>query len=187
MSREALITIGVLTIIIGAALAYVFFGTSGFSVNSEPPDVERFLESKTPLEQSPYTDLAGNPVSLASYRGKVLVVNSWASWCPFCGTELQKLNTVAMEFSSEEVVFLAINRMETVERAERYMRQQPGTFDNLVLVLDHGDVFYRRVGGFSMPETLFYDSEGELVAHERGQLSESRIKELVSQALSADE
>ena len=47
---------------------------------------------------SPYTTLGGEPFDLTQFDGKVRVVNSWASWCPFCVKELRDFETLATEF-----------------------------------------------------------------------------------------
>ncbi len=122
----------------------------------------------------PYTDLVGNPVSLDKYLGKVLVVQTWASWSPFTQTDMEVLDELAKPYSPEKVVFLAINRKETKEQAMRYLSTVPNIV-NVVIILDPRDRFYSAVGGYAMPETVIYNQKGEIVRHLRGQASAEEI------------
>lgn len=58
-------------------------------------------------------DYNSNEVRLRNFEGRVLVLNSWASWCPFCLDELVDFKTAQKEFG-DRVVIVAINREETL-------------------------------------------------------------------------
>ena len=117
--------------------------------------------------QSPYTTLLGDPVDLDEYRGDILVVNSWASWCPFCVTELPHFADLAAEYEAEGVKILAINRKEQPTIARSYL-DSIGGVSNIEILLDPDDRFYASIGGITMPETIFYDRAGNVVLHKRG-------------------
>lgn len=123
----------------------------------------------------PYSDLLGNTVSLESQLGKVLVVTSWASWSPFSQGDLTMLSELAGEYSKEQVVFMAINRMESKDQAARFMATQ-SAYPNLLIVLDPDDQFYQKVGGYAMPEVVVFDRSGSIVLHERGVADREKIK-----------
>lgn len=129
-----------------------------------------------------YTDLNGNEISIEQYFGKILVVNSWASWSPFSATDLPLLAKLAGEFNSDEVVFLAINRKETRDQAVRFVNTLPN-LGSLVLVLDPRDHFYASVGGYAMPEMVIYNQVGEIIQHFRGDANENKIREVLNQLL----
>jgi cytochrome c biogenesis protein CcmG/thiol:disulfide interchange protein DsbE len=107
--------------------------------------------------------------------GKILVVNSWASWCPACADELPDLATLGEEFSDKNVKVLAINRAEPKSTATVFLASINAT-DGLQLVLDPGDKFYASVGGFAMPETIFYDPQGNVILHVRGQMTYQEMR-----------
>lgn len=123
----------------------------------------------------PYSDLLGNVVSLESQLGKVLVVTSWASWSPFSQGDLTMLNELASEYSDDQVVFMAINRMESKDQAARFMATQ-SAYPNLLIVLDPDDQFYQKVGGYAMPEVVVFDRNGGIILHERGVADREKIK-----------
>ncbi len=122
-----------------------------------------------------FTDLQGTAITFEPFEGKVRVVNSWASWTPFSVQELRDLEQLASEVSKDEVAVLAINRKEPKEMAIQFL----GTifkFENITFMIDVSDYFYNSVGGFAMPETIFYDKKGSVVYHARGSLTLEQMR-----------
>jgi len=125
-------------------------------------------------------DSDGNTVSLADFKGKNIIVNSWAVWCPFCVRELGEFAKLQREFGNE-IIIIAIDRAESLEKTKSYT-DDLGITDDLVFLLDPDDSFYRSLGGFSMPETIFVDGEGNILFHKRGPMTfddmKSKVQEL---------
>ncbi len=67
------------------------------------------------------TDLAGQPQSLGQYKGQVLVLHFWASWCPYCRGEIPKLTRLAEQFGSKGVRVLAISGDEDLELLKAFI------------------------------------------------------------------
>jgi thiol-disulfide isomerase/thioredoxin len=132
--------------------------------------------------QTPYTTLSGEPFSFEDYRGKIRVVNVWASWSPFAQTELPLLNTIANEFADKNVVAIAINRKEQRDRAAAYIGTL-GDLPRLIYAIDETDAFYTSVGGYAMPETLIFDTAGNIVWHYRGVASYDSIAEQLNKLI----
>jgi len=132
----------------------------------------------------PYTDLEGNPIALTDYIGEVLMVNSWASWCPFCSVELEKLSDLVNLYEDKGVRFLAINRAEPATTAERFLRSV-GTTDGVMLILDKDDRYFKSIEGFTMPETVFYDRTGNIIHHHHGEMSLIEMRQYVDEAIDA--
>jgi len=124
-----------------------------------------------------FKDYDGNAVSLADFRGKPLVVNGWAVWCPFCVKELGDFAIAQKEFG-DKVTIIAIDRAESLETAKKFT-DDLGVTDDLVFWLDSDDSFYRSIGGFSMPETIFIDSDGNKKFHKRGPMDAEEIINLI--------
>lgn len=132
-----------------------------------------------------YTDIDGNPVKLSDYLGRVLVVNSWASWSPFSAEELMGLSTVINEFDSTKVKVLAINRAEPGNTAQRYLKTV-GATDNIFLILDPADNFYKSINGYAMPETVFFDKTGKIIFQSHGPLKTDEIRAYINTALDSN-
>lgn len=181
MKKSSVFTIGfLLLIVIGTAfIAYKLTTTD---------DQESVISSATEdlTGTTSYTDLNGNPFDFSVHEGKVRVVNSWASWCPFCVAELHDFSSVASEYSSDEVVIIAINRAESIRRIQAFIKTLSDV-SNVIFVQDATDYFYQSIGGFAMPETIFYDKDGNIAVHKRGFMTESEIKIHIDTALSASD
>lgn len=124
----------------------------------------------------------GNEVKLSDYSGKPLVINLWAVWCPFCVKELSDFAVVQKEFT-DEVVMVAVNRGESLKKAKE-LSDELGITNELKFLLDLNDSFYRSIGGFAMPETLFVDVQGRVRFHKRGPMDKEEIRQRVRHLIS---
>lgn len=131
----------------------------------------------TPAPAFSLKDYEGQTRTLEEFKGTPLVINSWAAWCPFCRNELPDFARVQREFAGK-VIFIAIDRAESREVAKRYS-DELGVTQDLVFLLDPEDSFYRALGGFSMPETIFVDASGNIRFHKRGPLTFDQARERV--------
>jgi len=164
--------------IVGAVVVLVGFGLfknvqndSGVGGDDNRPDIAAIQPSDT----TPYTDLDGNSVSLDQFKGKPLVINTWATWCPFCVNELPDFGELAREFG-DDVVVIAMNRREDSARQKAFINSISDT-SGIIFWSDDSDFFYKKVGGFSMPETVFYDKDGNVSFHKRGFMALAEMQE----------
>lgn len=126
-------------------------------------------------------DYDGNDISLSLFEGKIAVINSWAAWCPFCVEELKDFALLQEEFG-DEIIVIAIDRAESLERTKSFT-DELGVTDKLVFLLDPRDSFYKSIGGFSMPETLFVDGDGNIWIHKRGPMELEEMRQKILQIL----
>jgi len=132
-----------------------------------------------------FVDYGGNKVGLEQFSGKPLVINAWAVWCPFCREELADFAELQREFG-DQVVVIAIDRKESLKKAKGFT-DGIGITDDLLFLLDSKDSFYKSIGGFSMPETLFINSEGEIVVHKRGFMALDEMRDHTNKIISSNE
>lgn len=159
--------------------AYILFGRSSeLAAPSETSNVSASVptDSGERLPALTLKDYEGNDMSLSDFSGKALIVNSWAAWCPFCRQELPDLAALQREFP--DIGVIAIDRAESLATAKRYSDELDVT-GKLVLLLDPRDSFYKAIGGFTMPETIFVNAAGAVVFHKRGPMSLSEMREKV--------
>lgn len=180
MSKATLITLVVMAFVVAAGTVYIFFlDESEKQKRNETPAARALLIED---EQSAYLDMAQTKINLSDDFGKIIVVSSWASWCPQCAQDIGRLDKVAGEFKDKEVVFLAINRAENPYTAERFLN----TFnkpEHVRIILDPGDHFFAENAGYAMPETIVYDKNGEVKSHQRGDLNTDELKKAIFEAL----
>lgn len=105
----------------------------------------------------------GKTVSLSDFRGKPVVVNFWATWCPFCVDELPNFEKVGQEFG-DSVVIISINRAEPVDRQlqglKEYQATSGVTFTRIMFLDDPNDEMANVYSVQVMPTTYFIDENG---------------------------
>ena len=169
----------ILLIVVLGAVWYVVQSQEGELTSIEDLDIGARDGALTlaSLENLATTTLDGESADLADYAGKPLVINAWASWCPFCVDELPAFAAIQRELG-DSVTIIAIDRGEPASVAMQYINRLEIS-DDLVWLLDQSDSFYARIGGFSMPETLFFNSDGSLGFHKRGPMEADEIKQRI--------
>lgn len=174
--NKFIIPIIVVILIIGGI--FLFSGSDEKRAENAPQGASEDLFAK--LSALEFTDYNGNTVTLADFSGKNLVVNSWAAWCPFCRKELPDFVTIQKEFG-DQIVIIAIDRAEPLSTAKQYS-DELGVTNDLIFLLDPDDTFYKAIGGFSMPETIFVDAHGMIQDHKRGVMAEEEVRRRVQDA-----
>ena len=124
------------------------------------------------------TDLQGKIWSLRELKGKVVLVNFWATWCPQCRKEMPDLNTLYQRFKDQGFVILAISD-EEVGKVKPFIAERNISYP---VMLDPGrkvnDLF--QVEG--IPKSFVYDREGKLVAQSIDMRTQKQFLEMLGQA-----
>jgi cytochrome c biogenesis protein CcmG/thiol:disulfide interchange protein DsbE len=122
----------------------------------------------------------GGSASLADYRGKVVVMNFWASWCPPCVKELPLLEQTQRSLQSRGATVLGVNIQDASEDALGYVHRFDLTYPSL---RDVDRKFARRFGTNQYPETFVVDRDGRITALRRGPVDQAWIAENVEPLL----
>ena len=125
-----------------------------------------------------WTGPDGETLRLSSYRGKVVVVNFWATWCPSCRSEMPALQRVAA--SEPDVVVLEVDLMEPGDKARSFLDSLG--LDRLQPVLDSDGATTLRYGVLSLPSTFFIDKDGVIRHLELTPMSEEQMRTGVRKA-----
>lgn len=118
-------------------------------------------------------------LQLASLRGKVVVLNFWASWCYPCKQEAPALAAAAKRWGGR-VVVLGVDVNDFAGDARRFARKYGLRYP---LVHDNHNVTSPKYGLTGLPETFFIDRSGTVVQHVPGEVKASEIQDGVERAL----
>lgn len=135
--------------------------TQAARAQSAPPVIERFKGHAIP--PIPATDRAGHPVRLADLRGRVVIVNLWASWCPPCRMEMPSLERLAAQYPNDLTVLAISNDADGWPAVDRFWGQK---FPHLRVALASEPDLIGRLGALGLPYSLIVDRDG----HEIGRV-----------------
>ncbi|MFN2388512.1 MAG: TlpA family protein disulfide reductase [Actinomycetota bacterium] len=125
------------------------------------------------------TDFAGGRFTLESYRGRPMVVNFWASWCPSCAAEMPAFEQVHQRFDGT-VEFLGVNHSDRRSSAEELARSTGVTYR---LAEDPRGQLFTALSGTGMPTTAFIAADGDISEVVAGQLNEEQLTSLIQEHL----
>jgi thiol-disulfide isomerase/thioredoxin len=118
----------------------------------------------TPIQAPDFQleDMDGEKYSLESYRGKVVILNFWATWCPPCRREIPSMEALYQAFRDEAFAILAINEWETEDHVFAFMGQLP-VEPGFPILLDLDSAVATSFGVKGLPTTLLLDPQGRIV------------------------
>jgi peroxiredoxin len=151
--RNALRTVGIVAAVVVAAFGYVHLAENkGYALRKG---------SEAPGFRLP--SLAGGEVDLASQRGKVVVLNFWATWCPPCVAEMPSLERLHRALSPEGLSVITVSTDEDEGALRRFVSE--GALTVPVLKDPGGRVAASAFRTTGYPETFVLDREGRLLEH----------------------
>jgi thiol-disulfide isomerase/thioredoxin len=104
-------------------------------------------------------DLSGREHRLADYRGKVVVLNFWATWCEPCRKEMPSLDRLAIRLEGKPFAVLAVDFGEDVPRVSDFASRMPLSFP---LLLDRDGAVTRNWKVYTLPHTFVIDAAQRL-------------------------
>jgi len=167
--------------IVATALAIAFFVLEPFfaSEPSRSPGPASLVGEEAPVLG--LRDDRGEFVSLDAYRGRVTVMNLWASWCPPCRAEMPDLQRLADRYASRHLAIVGVNEGESAQRARSFAVSLGIRFP---IWIDAAQRYGRTYGALGLPTTVVLDRRGVVVRAFDGPLTfdqmESAIAPLVS-------
>jgi len=126
------------------ALCFVAVGASALDRGDRAPELG-------------LADLEGNRISIASLRGKVVVVDFWATWCEPCREELPVLNRLYREHQDDGLVVVGVSVDNSADNVREFLREMPLQFP---IVHDEGHQIAGRYGPSQMPTSYIIDRRG---------------------------
>lgn len=138
------------------------------------------LADEAEVEKADFTltDLDGKSWILSALRGKVVLVNFWATWCPPCRKEMPDLDLLAHRFSKQGLVVLSLSDEERGKVAQ-YVSSHGFTYP---ILLDDGGATAKKFHVEGIPKTFIFDRSGKLVAQSIDMRTRDQFLHLLAQA-----
>ena len=127
------------------------------------------------------TTFTGDPVSLESLRGKVVMLNFWASWCvPACYDEAPALERTWLQYKDKGVMVVGVDIQDREEAAKKFLAQFGHSFPNAPDPAGRVAVDY---GVYGVPETFFIDRKGRVRFKQVGALTDEIARQWLDRLL----
>jgi cytochrome c biogenesis protein CcmG/thiol:disulfide interchange protein DsbE len=121
-------------------------------------------------------------VSVADFRGDIVVVNFWASWCLGCRDEHEALLLASEDYEDYGTTFVAVNYQDAPDRAEAFL-EELGRSTTTIYTIDEGSSTAFEWGVLGLPETFFVDREGVVVGKVSGPVSYGLLSQTLDQII----
>lgn len=125
-------------------------------------EVQHFAPSKTPrpMKDFSFANAAGEQEQLSDYKGKVILLNFWATWCAPCRKEMPGLDRLQADMGGDDFQVLAIGQdLQGMEKVQKFFKKYK--LENLAALNDSTVKSGRAAGVFGLPATLLINRDGK--------------------------
>jgi thiol-disulfide isomerase/thioredoxin len=127
------------------------------------------------------TTLSGRPLNLSSYRGKIVVLNFWGSWCAPCRKEAPTLAVLSEQYQAKNVQFVGVDIRDQASAANAFVQNFGISYPSFndpadEIALD----FHGAVSPAAIPSTLVLDQEGRIAGRVIGETSYGTLNSMLS-------
>ena len=134
------------------------------------------------------TDQYGETHTLADYKGKIIFLNFWATWCPPCRAELPDIQKLYEEYAAagdDSVVMIGVaapgyGGEKSAEEIAAFLEENGYTYP---VLMDEGGELFLQYGVYSYPTTFMIDKDGNVFGYASGQLSEDIMRDIIRQTV----
>ncbi len=167
-----------------AVAALVFLLVYGVAAKSEDKTLDEAVtkneQPAAPSRTLPVLGTEGKQSALADYKGKVVVLNFWASWCTPCRTEAPELEKAQKQLqSSGQGTVLGVAYQDAPKDSEKFIDEFGITYPSL---RDVGGKLAKDYGTRALPETFVINPQGKVVALSRGTVSQQFLDAAIKKA-----
>ena len=126
------------------------------------------------------TDIAGNPLNLSDYKGKVVLLDFWATWCEPCRSEVPKLTSLVQRYHQQDLAVIGVSLDDNAESVRRFAGEYKL---NYPIALGKEEVYQAYGGIFSLPTAFLIGRDGRIYAKHFGAVDLSVLELEIRQLL----
>lgn len=155
-----LVLLGIGLMLVGIGLGLRLVGSETTNPRAEAQPQINCVEPAHVSVSAPELELQTldlQPVDLAAYRGKIVLLNAWATWCPPCLAELPDLEAYYQEHREEDFVLIGVNIGESQAIVSKFLAQTPLSFP---IWLDPDEKTMRAFNTISLPYSIVINRGG---------------------------
>ena len=165
---------------------------SSAAIGEEPAEKESGNAEIIPAFDFILTDQYGNTHTLSDYKGKVVFLNFWATWCPPCQKEMPDIEALYNDYNlnQDDVVFLGVASPRTEENTNTREVEKDGVVSFLEengytfpVVFDETGEVYAQYNISALPTTFLLDKEGNIFGYAPGMLTKDIMESVIKQTL----
>ena len=152
-------------------IIFIYLIATSFSYAVEPPDIKNIVINKNlkTYEKIIFKDSKKKDINLDNYRGKILVLNFWATWCLPCKEEMPSLDILQSNLKFDNLKIFPINiGQERLIKSENFFREL--NIKNLEIYFDPGVNLPKKFSIRGIPTTILLDKEGREFARILGSI-----------------
>lgn len=159
--RRPFVPFIILVITVSFIFIWQFNQKKGAGVVSENTASSEFPKEGYLAPDFTLPELNKGSVTLSDYRGKIVFINFWATWCPTCDEEMASMEKLYQQFKDKDFEMLTINIDKERDIVEQYLKKNNLTFP---VLLDPKNVTGKHYQTTGVPETFILDKSGVIVS-----------------------
>ena len=168
MPSHQFYVLSIILVVVAGMGCYLFYAQYTAVAGSPEQELERLFGNMGILKM-PHTtrpleihlkDIFGNTVSLSSFRGKIVFLNFWATWCPTCVVEMPSMEKLHQQFKNKDFAMVAVNMQESETQVRSFFNKLQLSFTAL---LDSSGEVAAGLAVNALPTTYFLDKEGRIM------------------------
>jgi cytochrome c biogenesis protein CcmG, thiol:disulfide interchange protein DsbE len=156
-----------------AGLILIFIAVILFSLGNHPNQSVSPFQIGAPLGEFSLNDINGKTIHLSDYKGQLVLINAWATWCPPCRAEMPLLDAYYQAHREQGLVILAVNSGDSQEQTAAFARASSLSFPVLV---DPGSVTVHGIGINNLPTSILVGKDGAVKAVHIGMFTEDSLE-----------
>jgi peroxiredoxin len=155
------------------ALSFSFRSVQVISTDEADPKTERLFREMRIIEvphipppvDFSLLDINGQQFTLSDFKGKIVFLNFWTTWCPECRIEMPSMEKLYKRLSSQDFTMIAVNLQEPALRVKTFLKKYPLTFS---ILLDSKGKIGQQFGIRAVPTTFILDKNGGIIGKALG-------------------